>query len=66
MEAYVVVKDHPYFAATDKRGNYQIKNVPLGKYRIEVWHPEFGTRTVPLELVREGEVLAIDFDLKKK
>jgi len=66
MEAYVVVQGHPYFAGTDKRGNYKISNVPLGKYRIEIWHPDFGTRTVPFELVREGEVLAIDVDLKKK
>ena len=65
MEAYVVVKGHPYFAASDKGGNYRINNVPLGKYRIEVWHPDYGTRTVPFELVREGEVLAIDVDLKK-
>jgi plastocyanin len=66
MEAYIVVKDHPYFVATDMRGNYQLSAVPLGKYRLEVWHPEFGTRTVPFELVREGEVLAIDVDLKKQ
>jgi plastocyanin len=66
MEAYVVVQGHPYFGASDKKGNYQIKDVPLGKYRIEIWHPDFGTRTVPFELVREGEVLAIDVDLKKK
>ena len=65
MEAHVVVKEHPYFAATDKRGSYQITNVPLGKYRIEVWHPELGTRALPFELVREGQVLAIDVDLKK-
>ena len=66
MEAYVVVKDHPYFNATDARGNYTLKGLPLGKYRLEVWHPEFGARTVPVELVRDGEVLAIDMDLKKK
>lgn len=66
MEAYVVVEGHPYFSATDKVGNYQIKDVPLGKYRIEVWHPDFGTRAVHFEMVREGEVLAIDVDLKKK
>lgn len=66
MEAYVVVKDHPYFSAADRKGNYQIQDVPLGKYRIEVWHPDYGTRMVPFELVRKGEVLAVDMDLKKK
>lgn len=66
MEAYIVVKEHPYFAVTDKRGNYELSGVPLGKYRIEVWHPEFGSKAVPFNLVRDGEVLAIDVDLKKK
>ena len=66
MEAYVVVKGHTYFSATDKRGNYRINGVPLGKYRLEVWHPELGTKVVPFNLVREREVLGINVDLKKK
>lgn len=66
MEAYIVVKSHPYFSVADSRGNYMVSGVPLGKYRIEVWHPEFGIRTVPFELVRGGAVLAIDVDLKEQ
>lgn len=66
MEAYIVVKNHGYFTVADSRGNYTLSGVPLGKYRIEVWHPQFGTRTVPVELVRQGEVLAINVDLKGK
>jgi plastocyanin len=66
MEAYVVVKNHPHFAVADQRGNYQIKAIPLGKYRLEVWHPELGKREIPFEMTREGEVLAIDVDLKKQ
>ena len=66
MEAYVVVKSHPYYAVTNSRGNYSLNGIPLGKYRLEVWHPEFGTREVPFELVRDGEVLALDLDFKKK
>jgi len=66
MEAYVVVKNHPYFGVTDSRGNYTLKGIPLGKYRVEVWHPELGTKATPSELVREVADLALDFDLKKK
>ena len=65
MEGYVVVKGHPYYAVTDSRGNYSLNGVPLGKYRLEVWHPELGTREVSFELVREGEVLTLDVELKK-
>lgn len=66
MEAYVVIKGHPFFAASDSRGNYQLNAVPLGKYRVEFWHPELGVKTVAVELVRDGEVLAIDMDLKNQ
>lgn len=66
MEAFIVVKSHSYYAATDAHGNYRLNGVPLGKYRLEVWHPELEVRTVPVELVRDGEVLAIDLDLKKQ
>lgn len=66
MEAYVVVKNHPFFTVADARGNYTLKGAPLGKYRVEFWHPQYGTKTSPVELVRDGEVLAVDIDLKAK
>jgi plastocyanin len=66
MEAYVVVKEHPYFSMADARGNYSISGAPLGKYRIEVWHPQYGVKTAPVELVRAGEVLAVNIELKDK
>lgn len=66
MEAFIVVKNHPYFIAPDKNGNYRLDGVPLGKYRLQVWHPQLGTTEAGVELVREGEVVDINFDLKKK
>lgn len=66
MEAFIVVKEHPYFTAADKSGNYRLNGVPLGKYRLQVWHPQLGTTEAGVELVREGEVVDINFDLKKK
>jgi plastocyanin len=66
MEAFIVVKEHPFFSNADKGGNYRLNGVPLGKYRIQVWHPELGTTDAGVELVRAGEVLDVNFDLKKK
>jgi plastocyanin len=65
MEAFIVVKDHPYFAAPDKRGNFRLDGVPLGKFRLQVWHPQLGTTDAGVEIVRDGEVVDINFDLKK-
>lgn len=66
MEAFIVVKEHPYFAAPDKSGNYRLDNVPVGKYRLQVWHPQFGMTEYGVEIVREGEVVDVNVDLKKK
>jgi plastocyanin len=66
MEAFVVVKDHPFYSTTDSRGNYEIKNVPLGKVRVEIWYPNLELRTEPVPLVRDGEVFALNVDLKKR
>lgn len=66
MEAFIVVKEHPFFGVTDNRGNYQLDNVLLGKYRLGIWHPEFGARVEPFNVVRDREILTIDVDLERK
>jgi plastocyanin len=38
MLAYVVVTDAPYFGRTDSAGSWSV-DVPLGTYRVTVWHP---------------------------
>jgi hypothetical protein len=38
MSAWVRVFDHPYYALTDKDGNFEIKLAPAGKYRLKIWH----------------------------
>jgi len=65
MEAFIVVNESPYFSGVDSRGNYNLDRLPLGKYRIQVWHPQLGTMEAAAELVREGEVLNLNFDFKK-
>ena len=38
MSAFIVVSPTPYFAETDDAGNYTIKDVPDGSYKLVVWH----------------------------
>lgn len=38
MFAYVGILDHPYFAVTDKDGNFKISGVPDGKYTVVAYH----------------------------
>jgi hypothetical protein len=37
MKAYWMVLDNPYFAVTDDKGNFEIKNVPSGAQKVVVW-----------------------------
>lgn len=57
MTGYVRVFDHPYYAVTDDDGNFEIKNAPVGKFRIVFWH-ETGVRGGTEG--RFGEVIAIN------
>ena len=42
MSAWVRVFDHPYYAVTDEKGNFEIKLAPEGKYSLFVSHPKNG------------------------
>lgn len=64
MVGFVIVLQNPYSALTsDKKGNFEIKNVPPGKYRLKVWHEKL--KDVSREVVVEaGKTVSVEF--KKK
>jgi len=39
MSAYVFVSETPHFAMTGQDGWTTVKNLPAGRYVVEVWHP---------------------------
>jgi len=63
MNGYIVVSPTPYFAVTDKSGNYEIKNVPAGKYTLKTWSEDGKVTTQAVE-VAAGAVTA-DLTVKK-
>jgi plastocyanin len=63
MNGYIVVSPTPYFAVTDKNGNYEIKNVPPGKYTLKTWSEDGKVTTQAVE-VAAGPVTA-DLIVKK-
>ena len=40
MSGHIIVVPTPYYALTDKEGNYTIKNVPPGQYTLKTWSVE--------------------------
>jgi plastocyanin len=62
MAGYVVVSPTPYFATTDKSGDYKIENVPDGSYTVTAWHEGAKGQSKPLSVA--GDTKA-DFTLSK-
>ena len=63
MGAYIAVVDHPFFDVTKESGEFQLKNLPPGKYTIEAWHEVYGTQTKEL-VVTDKNTDAVNFDFK--
>jgi len=63
MSGYVVVASTPYFAVTDKDGNYEIKNVPAGKYTLKTWSEDGKPATQTIEVTASGATA--DLTVKK-
>lgn len=54
MKALMVVIDHPYFATTGEDGTFTF-SAPVGKHKVEAWHPYLGTREAEVEVTENGE-----------
>jgi hypothetical protein len=63
MHAYIAVFKHPYFAVTDKDGNFDVKNLPPGTYTIKAWHEKLGTLTQKVTISGD-EAKTLDFVFK--
>jgi len=50
MEAFIVVLPNRWFAQPDAEGHFTLPDLPPGSYRVKAWHPDFGERTIPLEV----------------
>ena len=62
MAGYVVVVPTPYYAKSDKSGDYKIENVPDGQYNVVAWHEGAKNSTKPVTVA--GDTKA-DFTVSK-
>ncbi len=65
MNAWLIVQDNPYFSITDENGGFQIKDVPPGTFKVQVWQESLGKVTQEVT-VKAGEETRVDFELKQK
>jgi plastocyanin len=50
MEAYVLIVDSPFFHTTAGDGRAVIQNIPAGRYRLQLWHPQQTSAQPPIEV----------------
>jgi plastocyanin len=55
MSCIVLVLENPYFAVTDKNGNYKISNLPAGTYRVKAWHERLPPQLNSVTLSERGD-----------
>ena len=65
MEAYCGVLSHPFFAATNSDGEFEIGRLPPGRYAIEAWHEYWGTLRAEAS-VSDAEIKTLDFTYKRR
>jgi plastocyanin len=69
MNGWIYVFEHPYYAVTDDRGAYTIRDVPPGEYTLELWHEPAdgqgaGVRTTSKVKVADGAPTKLDLTMK--
>jgi len=42
MRGWLISFKHPYYAVTNEKGEFEIKNAPAGKFRLQIWQEGFG------------------------
>jgi len=57
MKGWLISFKHPYYAVTNDKGEFEIKNAPAGRYRLQIWQEGSGyvqknknDRGVPIEI----------------
>jgi plastocyanin len=71
MAAYIAVFDNPFFTMASiggkpQKAQYTIKNVPPGKYQLNIWHKKLKLRGGAREIVVEqGKTTTVDIVITK-
>jgi tetratricopeptide (TPR) repeat protein len=58
-----VMVDNPYYAITDREGNFTLKDIPPGTYDVVAWHPFVPTKKGTVTIKAGGES-RLDFEFR--
>ncbi len=64
MNATILCVNTPYFTRSGKNGVYLLKNLPPGEYRLEAYHPDFGTVSERITVTKKKSQ-RVDFNFSR-
>jgi hypothetical protein len=65
MRGWVAVAEHPFYAVTNKQGEFILDNVPPGKYTLQAWQETLGTVTQDITVEDKGST-TVNVGMPKK
>jgi plastocyanin len=63
MSGYVVIAPTPYYAVTNKEGEFEIKNIPDGHYTLKTWSEDGKPATLTVDV--SGGAATAELTVKK-
>lgn len=63
MRTYVIVLGNPFFLVTDKKGEYDINEVPPETYSLRVWHEKLDADIQKIT-VESGKITTANFEIR--
>jgi len=65
MQGHGLAVENPYYAVTGMEGNFAIKDLPAGTYRIKAWHPVLGEKEQEITVADNGSA-SVGFTFEAK
>ena len=66
MASYVVVTDATYYALTDASGAFELKGVPPGDYKLDLWHEKLGKEKADVTVKADGTADPVEVKMSEK
>lgn len=64
MSGFIVVAEHPYYTVTNDQGEFELKDVPSGRYNLVIWHEALEGKSQSVSIT-VGDSQQIDFALSE-
>ena len=65
IETDIMVFDNPYHTVSDDEGKFEIKKIPIGKYKMIVWHNNLGSMSIDIE-IKHNELTEVELYYYRK